>query len=507
MHRGVDFDPECDLTPNRRTLSQDLELDVLFEAMSGGDAFLFDIARTAVLTGPTDPNEIRYRQAVLQDCLAQDSIVREMYTLAVEAIQEEKQIYRSVFTRYPDGILHHALQALRILVGKLKRLRRIADDHAELFSSYGFTNLFAMLVSELDDEYFAALDAHLKRLEFRDGVLMSAELGEALKGTNYTLRRPWHKQTWFRRLVRKDSSTLSFQLDDRDEGGARALRELRDRGINLVANALAQSTDHIVDFFTMLRCELGFYVGCLNLHEDLRRKGKPTCLPVPLPPGNPMLCARDLYDVGLAIRLDDEVVGNDIDADGKNLVLVTGANQGGKSTFLRSLGVAQLMMQCGMFAPAASFSATVCDQVFTHYKREEDTSMTSGKLDEELSRMSAIADAITPHSVLLCNESFASTNEREGAEIASGVLHALLESGVRIYYVTHLFELARRYYEQGLGTALFLRAERHDDGRRTFRIVEGEPRSTSFGEDLYRRVFGDQPDVTAMTEAIGNPAS
>ena len=100
--------------------------------------------------------------------------------------------------------------------------------------------------------------------------------------------------------------------------------------------------------------------------------------------------------------------------------MITGANQGGKSTFLRSLGLAQMMMQGGMFVAAANFNANVCHGVFTHFKREEDRTMKSGKFDEELRRMSDIAARITPGCLLLCNESFASTNEREGSEIRAG---------------------------------------------------------------------------------------
>ena len=245
----------------------------------------------------------------------------------------------------------------------------------------------------------------------------------------------------------------------------------------------------------MLRSELGFYAGCLNLHGRLAGKGEPACFPVPVAAGEVALAAEGLYDVCLTLSVDAPVVGNDVNADGKRLVMITGANQGGKSTFLRSVGLAQLMMQCGMFVPAVSFRASTCDGVFTHYKREEDATMESGKLDEELSRMSGITDEITPNCLLLCNESFASTNEREGSEIAHQIVRALVEAGIKVFFVTHLFDLAQRFSLENMETALFLRAERHADGRRTFRLAEGEPLPTSYGEDVYRRIFGADLDT------------
>jgi DNA mismatch repair ATPase MutS len=184
------------------------------------------------------------------------------------------------------------------------------------------------------------------------------------------------------------------------------------------------------------------------------------------------------------------VVGNDLEAAGKDLVIITGANQGGKSTFLRSIGLAQVMMQSGIFVPAESFSANVCAALFTHYKRKEDASMKSGKLDEELSRMSAIIDMITPNAMVLLNESFAATNEREGSEIARQIVSALVERRVEVFFVTHLYEFAHGFYQQRKGNVLFLRADRQADGRRTFKLIEGEPLQTSFGEDVYHKVFG-----------------
>lgn len=115
--------------------------------------------------------------------------------------------------------------------------------------------------------------------------------------------------------------------------------------------------------------------------------------------------------------------------------------------------------------------------------------MRSGKLDEELARMSAIVDHLTEGGMVLLNESFASTNEREGSEIARQIVKALLERGVKVLYVTHLYDLAASFYRAPPSPTVFLRAERLPDGRRTFKLLEGEPLATSFGADVYARVF------------------
>lgn len=148
-----------------------------------------------------------------------------------------------------------------------------------------------------------------------------------------------------------------------------------------------------------------------------------------------------------------------------------------------------MMMQAGMFVAAESFGADVRRGVFTHFKREEDTSMKSGRFDEELGRMSAIADALSRDSMILFNESFSATNVREGSEVAGQIVGALAEAGVKVLFVTHLYEFARGFWEERREGTRFLRAEREADRERTFRMRPGEPLQTSFGADVYRRVF------------------
>jgi DNA mismatch repair ATPase MutS len=144
-----------------------------------------------------------------------------------------------------------------------------------------------------------------------------------------------------------------------------------------------------------------------------------------------------------------------------------------------------------MFVPAEKFHANLCRGIFTHYKRKEDASMKSGKLDEELSRMSEIVDLITPNCLMLFNESFTATNEREGSEIARQITNALIERHVKVFFVTHMYEFAHTFYERQLKDAMFLQAERKAGGKRTFKLTEGEPSQTSYGEDVYKEVFLD----------------
>jgi DNA mismatch repair ATPase MutS len=531
MHRTRDFDPrqllirrdrelrhsrsvdaELSLQQvlpwNADALQRDLGLDIVLNAMSAGDKFLFEVAQVAILSSLTDISAIRYRQDVLVDSLKNEAIVLGIYRIAVEAIEGERKNYWSSFGRYPAGTLHRAVDVLRVLIAALKRLRAVAERCAGGFASEGFVRLFAMLKEELSDEYFAVVEDHLDRLAFRHGTLISARLGKGNRGYRYVLRKPSDdRRNWLVRLLAEKPEGYTFHLHPRDETGARALSALNDRGLNLVANALAQSTDHILSFFQMMRTELAFYVGCLNLREELGRRDETACFPAPAPAGTRKLSFRGLYDASLSLSMKQRVVSNDLDADRSDIILITGANTGGKSTFLRGMGLAQLMMQAGMFVPAARFSTEVCDGLFTHYRREEDATMASGKLDEELSRMSEIVGSIRSNAMILLNESFASTNEREGSEIANQIVAALLESGVKVFFVTHLYHFARSLSTRKSGGATFLRAERRPDGTRSFKLIEAGPLQTSYGEDVYRAIFfgaarRTQASVAGRTTAV-----
>lgn len=488
-HPDADLDVTGPRPAGADDVASDLELAPLLGAMGGRDRHMREVVEHALLTGAPDLGAISYRQQVQDDCRAHPDLARELYRLATSALEEERQLSFGRFGNEPETILSRGVRVMELLVATLRQMRTVAERRGGEVRSEAMVRFVAMLRDELREDYLRRIEAHLAELRFPDGILLSAELGRGNVGTHYTLRRPTRRGR-IARVLERGQPGEAFQLAEEDERGHRALTELRGRATDGVANALAQSCDHIVAFLTTVRAELAFHLAGVNLHRALTELGAAVTTPQPRPATRPALHARGLYDPALALTLGRAPVPNDVEAGEASLVLITGANQGGKSTLLRSLGLAQLLMGAGLPVPADAYEASVATGVLTHFPREEDRSLRRGKLDEELARMSSIVDQAGPGAWVLCNESFASTNEREGAEIARHVVAGLRDGGARVAFVTHMYELARAFTDEPREQVLFLRAERGEGGERPYRLTEGEPLPTSYGQDTFRRVFG-----------------
>ncbi|NMO04482.1 DNA mismatch repair protein MutS [Gordonia sp. TBRC 11910] len=464
---------------------RDLGLQPIIHTMADEDAYLHGVVAAQLLAMQTDLAVITYRHAGIDDALMNVDSVRDMYQRATAALDELR--HHALAAQGRVGAEHHVRRSLAIVSVLSEHLRSLVAQARSTYGSFtspAFGGFCSRLAATFDEQYLAELRAHLRELDFEHGILLSARLADGGQSTDYAVRTAVHHSV----VQRARRRSAHFRLDPDDVHAGQILDRLRTRALHRVAGALADSAAELQRFFQALRYETAFYLGAINLHRALRQTSAPVCYPQPKPVGSQVFTCRNLCDAGLVLSRRDRVVGNDVVADGAALIMITGANQGGKSTFLRSVGAAQLMMQAGLPVTATSMAADVRTSLATHFTREEDVTSVSGKLDEELARLSRIVDGLTPASLLLFNESFASTNEREGATIAAGIVAALTDAGHRVLFVTHMYELAAGFY--AAGTGLFLRAERTDAGERTFRILTGSPRPTSYGADLYREIFG-----------------
>ncbi|MCM1187908.1 MAG: hypothetical protein NC541_01260 [bacterium] len=526
---------------DERAIMQDLGLKALFhaaarelekeegkvKAVGEGDPFLEDVMKKVMLVPLTLGEEIRYRQKLLEDCFAQEDFIRELYGLATEILKEWDRIGRRTAakngTRNSPRALVGEIHVLELFVRSLKRLKALFAEYQGKLHADGWRLFYERLCAEFSDETEANLERILQDILFyanlndeeaqksRDNsngrfvdkprMVIGCGVGDGLKLEDFKLGEV---STEVRRY-RKPGSAIVRVQDYMNQRTKTALSVRTDLALLEQTGQLEfEVVRHIVlccepfqdafgTFFDRLRFQTAFYRGAVNLRHFMERFGICSCFPTV--GTNDTLRFRELKEVVMGLVQHMDPVGNTCEIDGKRLMLVTGANQGGKSTFLRSIGIAQIMLQCGLPVAAQSYESGIFPSFFTHFTRREDSAMNSGRLDEELGRMEQIVNRLEDVSLVLLNESFATTTEKEGSVIAYDIVRALTESGVKVLMVTHLLSFATRVYEEREDWArqtAFLSAQRTESGKRTYKMVEQEPQLTSFGLELYDEIIGDK---------------
>lgn len=479
-----------DFSSRDEALLDDLGIEPILQAMSEGDELIYQSSKTVLLNILTDAESIHYRQEILRDCLKNQDTVRRFYEISTQTVEREKNIYFGFFSRNADSMLSRSIEVFEMFIDEFYAVKKIITENINNFNSPGFRNLFDIFTDELNDTYLSKLLSHLKNLRFKRGMLISAGLGKGNKGVDYTIRKELENENRIiKRIMNLKNGYSVITVNENDLSGMRALSDIKAKSIAKTATLLASSADHVLNFFKTFQIEIGFYIGALSLYNRLKNLNLPISFPEIVLNDDFVIKSNNLYDIALSLSLNGRVIKNRIENINRNPVIITGANKGGKTTLLRSIGQSQLLMQSGMFVPADFYTSNISNGIFTHFIREEDSELKSGKLDEELNRMNDIANNLSKYSLLLFNESFETTNEIEGSEIGRQIVEALVENKVRVVFVTHLYTLARHFLKKYNGKALFLRAERGNNGERTFKIKPGNPLSTSFGVDLYHTIF------------------
>jgi DNA mismatch repair ATPase MutS len=207
--------------------------------------------------------------------------------------------------------------------------------------------------------------------------------------------------------------------------------------------------------FTNLRQGLVFYLGAVRFVQRFQKLGLPMCLPQIAPAEERRCEVKDSYNVHLVLRhLEIEersgaaIVKNDLflGRDGR-IIILTGPNRGGKTTYMQGAGVVHILAQAGLHVPGQQALVSPLDQLFTHFPLEEKPESEAGRFGEEAIRLGKIFEQVTRHSLILLNESLSSTSFSESLYLAQDLVRILRRIGARAIYSTHLHELARQVDE------------------------------------------------------------
>jgi len=485
LFKDQDFNDQLSLTDAQKDLAIDVGIIPLIKRLAQKDQFIEKVFEIALCNPLTLVEEIEYRQDILKDCIANEDLIRSLYALTSDVLLRRRKVWWGIGDDAPNTVLNSSIMLINLFSETAIRIRnRIISSQAQ-FSSKGMENLNDVFVNQLEMTVMEELNQLMSDLRFSDGILLSGSINDNRIIKNVILRlfedKTLNKLKW--------TFAPTFHVHEKDDSGFRDLNHRKNIALHQTATIVSTLAANFLDFFETLRVELAFYIGALNLRKQLIKQSVEICFPQAYKMNSSIYRAENLIDVGLAFDSNYQVIGNTIDQIDKQIYIITGANQGGKTTFLRSVVLAQSMMQSGLYVCATSFHRSCKAQIFTHFRRSEDVTMKSGKLDEELHRIDQIIDQCTHHSMLILNESLASTNENEGSQIAFGILSSLKEANIEIFYVTHFYELIKKVEKTLEHSTCFLTAQRLSDGTRTFKMIAKKPIPTSFGMDIYKNIF------------------
>lgn len=505
--------PGSYIYPDAQNIARDLNLNLVFEQASrdtgdgttgfGGklsekDEYIKEAMRKIMLTPVLCSEQLEHRQSLIRDFADNEKFITGLYDVAVRAEKTISEHFQGADKLSKGGI--STIEKVKYLNSLMNYLEEIAALLEGISSAPAIKRVFSDFENEFNREFCEATKEILEDLEFITSggrLAISADALNGLKADKFYIADL--ELTEFKQRKKPKNGTFAKVMAAANSIINPDVKELKEETLIADARALENSAcDYILSFYETFMKESGamlknlklssaFYLGAVRLYKRFKRFGVPVCFP--------KVCDRkdirftDLCETCLCIYQRRRPVGNDVDGGGKQVFVVTGANQGGKSTYLRSIGLAQLFMQAGMFVTAQEYESGLYKNIFAHFTRREDSTMNSGRLDEELKRMAQIVDRLTPDSMILLNESFATTTEKEGSVIADELTDAILKTGVRMFSVTHLLEYAHSCFGKADDKVLFLSAERRADGSRSFKIKVNVPENTSYGLDLYDAII------------------
>ncbi len=511
--------------PDTKLLSpeavNDLSIEFICEKLSG-ELFEQNIIKNIMINIEKNPEVIRYRRDIFDDIYHFPKL-RERIKDLLEELAYLKELEKSAkdATASPIWQLVNRLHELDIYVNcisgihesltendiKSEGLMQLKDFVSNIYNENGFEYLhddIKELVSEIGQVKSLSIGVNL------DSKLMPVEVG-IVSVNNKPFSKPGllskfldfsskkneiHNGTSFDGMTKIHTVGNVSGEDPLMQNLSRVMTEMLSSTVKQLKSKLSKYTNISGYSLTKLIPEFIFYIRWADYIQQVRDLGIPMCKPEILDISKRELHTTGVYNFKLAIQNVDghklEIVRNDFEFTPEHgIYIMTGPNRGGKTTMTQAIGLMFLLAQSGLYVPAESASLSPADSIYTHFPADENKTVNLGRLGEESKRMSEIFSEATNESILLFNESLATTSFAEGLYIAKDVVRALRYLGARTIFNTHMHELAMTLDEvntqiKGDIKVASLITGIHE-GKRSYKIFIAPPEGVSYAQDIAKK--------------------
>jgi len=476
---GILFPPDELKPPLQREpplFFRDLLLDQVLEAMTAGREE-YDL-RPFFYTPLTSAKAMIFRQDVVRD-LEDPSLWSEVTAFASAMRTVRTCLSHAGKATYDRQRERWVLDAICEYCEAIHRLARGLSEASlcsrgllafrDYLRAYTASSTFRLLATEAE-----ALDRQLASLRY--AVLLR---GLRVEVRPYAGAPDYSEEVVraFQRFRQAQASEYRFTFPDSPE-----MNHVEARILDGVAALHADLFSRISAFCTAHRDfldpgvvafdrEVQFYVAYLEFVVPLRRAGLSFCYPR-VGETSKEVRARDVFDLALAHKLVSQgsrPVCNDVSLkDPERILVVTGPNQGGKTTFARAFGQLHFLTSLGLPVPGREAHLPCPDRIFTHFQREELAPDLRGRLEDDLLRIREILRSATPRSIVIINEILSSTTLQDALTLSRWIASALLELDALCVWVTFLDELSRLGEKT---VSLVALVSPHDPEERTYRVV------------------------------------
>lgn len=293
-------------------------------------------------------------------------------------------------------------------------------------------------------------------------------------------------------IIAVDKTLKSDEFELLQDSLLRAVDKIFTRAVRNWPRDIAKYIEDQLSFLLDLLPDLQFILAVTNIHKKLLGSGVPVSKPIYHEKSERVFRAEGLFNPVLAIRMSElgqsGIVGNNFEFDENGQIFIlTGPNNGGKSVFLSSIGLAQVLAGLGMLVPAKRIEISPVDRLFVHFPKYSN-SEKMGRLEDECVRIKEIFKNLNAESLCLFDETFSSTDSEEGCQIAFEILRAVESLGARALFGTHFHNIVRHIEdEKAEGRCVgfdYLSAGISHNEKRTYKITRTKPSGKSHASDI-----------------------